>query len=92
MQNVSSVIHKKLGLETYDFHSLRHTHCSDLLSAGVPPKVVQVRLGHKDIATTLNIYQHITEEMKHNEKEMIDHIYTSELTTCGQYVVNGQKK
>lgn len=39
---------------------LRHTHATLLLQAGENPKVVQERLGHSDIQTTLNIYSHVT--------------------------------
>ena len=38
------------------FHDLRHTHASLALAAGVHPKVVSERLGHADIALTLNTY------------------------------------
>ena len=43
-------------------HGFRHTHCSLLFEAGVSMKEVQERLGHKDIATTMNIYAHVTPE------------------------------
>jgi len=62
----------------FDFHSLRHTHCTDLLVSGVDPKSVQLRLGHKDIKTTLNIYDHITEERKERTAEKIDQLYAAE--------------
>jgi integrase len=39
-------------------HDLRHTHASLALAAGVHPKVVSERLGHADIALTLNTYSH----------------------------------
>lgn len=39
---------------------LRHTHATLMLQAGENPKVVQERLGHSDIQTTLNIYSHVT--------------------------------
>lgn len=39
---------------------LRHTHATLMLQAGENPKVVQERLGHSDIRTTLNIYSHVT--------------------------------
>jgi integrase len=39
---------------------LRHTHATLLLQAGVNPKVVQERLGHSNIATTMDIYSHVT--------------------------------
>ncbi|MBM7554853.1 site-specific integrase [Thalassobacillus pellis] len=45
-------------------HSLRHTHTSLLIEAGVGIKEIQQRLGHGDINTTMNIYAHITENME----------------------------
>ena len=41
------------------FHDLRHTHASFLLNAGTPANVVQSRLGHQSIATTVDIYGHV---------------------------------
>ena len=41
-------------------HGFRHTHASLLFEAGASIKDVQVRLGHNDIQTTMNIYTHIT--------------------------------
>jgi integrase len=40
-------------------HGLRHTSASLLLAAGVQPYVVQRRLGHSAIATTLDVYAHV---------------------------------
>ena len=55
-----SRIRDGLGLDkATHFHTLRHTHATYLLDRGVPVRVVQERLGHADIATTLRIYGHI---------------------------------
>ena len=40
-------------------HDLRHTHASWLLGAGVPIHVVQLRLGHESIKTTVDTYGHL---------------------------------
>ena len=39
---------------------MRHTHATQLLEAGVSAKVVQERLGHSSIASTMDIYSHVT--------------------------------
>lgn len=39
-------------------HDLRHTFASELIRNGADMKTVSVVLGHKDIATTMNIYVH----------------------------------
>lgn len=45
---------------------LRHTHATLLLESGAHAKVVQERLGHSNIATTMNIYSHVTPTMQEN--------------------------
>ena len=40
-------------------HDLRHSHASILLAANVPPHVVQARLGHESIKTTVDTYTHL---------------------------------
>lgn len=40
-------------------HDLRHSHASWLLGNGVPIHVVQARLGHESIQTTVDTYSHL---------------------------------
>ena len=57
-------IRKAAGLpDSVRFHDLRHSAAPMLLSAGVHPKIVQERLGHADIAVTMNTYSHVLPEM-----------------------------
>jgi integrase len=46
---------RKAGLPHLRLHDLRHTHATVMLKEGIHPKIVQERLGHSNIATTLNI-------------------------------------
>ena len=71
----SRIIHHELGL-AFDFHSLRHTHATRLIEAGVSPKTVQDRLGHQNIETTLQTYVHNTEQMEENAVEAFEKIVT----------------
>jgi integrase len=45
--------------QTPRIHDLRHTHASWLLAEGVPIHVVQARLGHESIQTTVDTYSHL---------------------------------
>lgn len=54
-----SALVKKLNFENVRLHDLRHSHATLMLQAGVHPKVVQERLGHATITTTLNTYSHV---------------------------------
>src|SRR5699024_6815935 len=40
------------------FHDLRHTHATELMKAGINPKIVSERLGHSSIRITLDTYSH----------------------------------
>lgn len=57
------------GLPRVTLKGLRHTHATLLLELGEHPKVVQERLGHSTITTTMNIYSHVTPTM---QKSAID--------------------
>ncbi len=52
------------GVPTIRFHDLRHTHGSLLISDGIPVKVVSERLGHANIAFTIQTYQHLLPGMQ----------------------------
>lgn len=55
--------HLKLAnLKHITMYGFRHSHATHLIRNGVMVKVVSVRLGHKDIQTTLNTYQHLLKE------------------------------
>ena len=43
-------------------HDLRHSYCTMLFDAGVDVKTAQKWMGHKDIATTMRIYTHLSAE------------------------------
>jgi integrase len=54
------------------FHDLRHSHATQLLLAGVHPKVAQERLGHSTISTTLDLYSHVTDTMQEGAAMELD--------------------
>lgn len=45
-------------------HTLRHTHATQLLRAGVNAKIVQHRLGHSTYQMTMDTYSHVTPDMQ----------------------------
>jgi integrase len=49
---------KQAGLAGVSVHTLRHSHASQLLSAGVPLPTVSKRLGHSNVHVTATIYSH----------------------------------
>lgn len=59
-----NIILKEHDLTYITVHGFRHTHCSLLFESGASLKEVQVRLGHTDIRTTMDIYTHVSEQKK----------------------------
>lgn len=59
------------GLPGIGFHSLRHTHATLLIAAGVPVKVVSERLGHKSVALTMRVYVNVLPTMQQMAVEAI---------------------
>ena len=49
-------------------------HYTQLIQAGVNPRVVQQRLGHSDVNITLNTYTHVLPEMDIDAAEKLDSI------------------
>ena len=47
-----------LGLVGIHLHSARHTHATMLHNAGVSARIIQDRLGHSNIQTTIDLYTH----------------------------------
>jgi len=50
-------------LPTIPLHGLRHTWATIALQTGIHPRVVQERLGHSNIAITLQAYSHVLPTM-----------------------------
>ena len=75
MQYTTQIIHDQLHLPEFDFHSLRHTHATMLVESGAPLKYVQLRLGHKKIDVTMNIYQHLTDALREQGNSVIETMY-----------------
>ena len=50
---------RKCGLRGIRLHDARHTHATIMLKQGIHPKIVQERLGHSTISTTLDTYSHV---------------------------------
>lgn len=62
---------EKLDLPRITLKGLRHTHATILLELGIHPKVVQERLGHTKISTTMDIYSHVAPTMQRNAIDLL---------------------
>lgn len=57
------------------FHDLRHTSATLLIHAGEHPKVIQSRLGHSNITTTMNTYGHLLQETDQRASSHFDKLF-----------------
>ena len=57
-------------------HDTRHTHAFPMLKEGIHPKIVQERLGHASIQTTLDIYSHVAPGLQEAAAVRFDEIFS----------------
>lgn len=61
-----------IGCPEARFHDLRHSYAVAAIRSGDDIKTVQSNLGHASAAFTLNVYGHVTDEMKRDSAERMD--------------------
>ena len=74
-QHAAHIIKTELGYSKFDFHSLRHTHATELCEAGVNIKEIQRRLGHSTMEVTSKRYLHATELMEEQSVELMNEMH-----------------
>jgi len=72
-------IARSIGLRGVRLHDLRHAHATILLQQGVHPKIVQERLGHSTVATTLDIYSHVLPGLQEAAARQFDESFEHEV-------------
>jgi integrase len=65
---------RRLGVAVH-FHSLRHSHATQILAAGLPPHVAQERLGHHSAAFTLDRYAGVLKRQRDDAAAKVDAIF-----------------
>ena len=73
-RNLTSIL-KKINIEPIKFHALRHTYATRLFEANIPPKTVQILMGHYDISITMDIYTHVMDDTKLEAVEKLNSIF-----------------
>ncbi|MDE6597781.1 MAG: tyrosine-type recombinase/integrase [Clostridia bacterium] len=74
LQHTTKIIKKNI-CEEFDYHSLRHTHASILAQSGAAHKYIQCRLGHANLRTTFDVYEHITDDMRRHGRKIINGVF-----------------
>ncbi|MCH5299757.1 MAG: site-specific integrase [Ruminococcus sp.] len=65
----------KVLLPNFSCHNLRHTFATRLCESGMNLKMIQDILGHVDVATTINIYTHVTKEIRNQAKDIMEEYF-----------------
>lgn len=63
---------ERAGCKKVRFHDLRHTFATTALEHGMDTKTLSTIIGHVSTSTTLNIYAHVTDEMRRTAAVKID--------------------
>lgn len=66
---------KKIGIEEFSTHQLRHTYATRSIEAGMSPVVLQKLMGHTDVSVTLNAYTSVFDKYKKDELEKVNDYY-----------------
>lgn len=66
---------ERAGCRHLRFHDLRHTFATNALGHGMDIKTLSAIIGHVSSATTLNVYVHVTDEMRQRAADRIDRVY-----------------
>ena len=75
MQYQFKRILKEAGVDTRNFHILRHTFATNCVESGMDVKALSVILGHSDVKITLNRYVHPTMDSKRRQIGLLPDFY-----------------
>ena len=65
----------EIGIEYKGAHSLRHTFATRALEKGIDVKTVSKILGHRNVLTTMNIYQDVFPSQKKKAAELLNDLF-----------------
>jgi integrase len=62
-------------VERVRVHDLRHSHAAWLIAEGIPLRVIQARLGHEKITTTIDTYGHLLPDLQRAAAEAAQNVF-----------------
>jgi integrase len=75
---------RDLGIDkNFRFKDLRHQHASILLKLGIQTKIIQEKLGHSRIGTTMDIYSHLLPNMQDGASEIFENEFMKKIFEGG---------
>lgn len=70
--NIDLEANGKERMEPIYMHALRHTFATRCIENGMQPKVLQKIMGHSTLAVTMDLYVHVTDELRVQEMKKMD--------------------
>lgn len=81
-------IARKIGCPDARYHDLRHTFATLSLQNGDDIKTVSSNLGHATVAFTLDVYGHVSEQMKKDSAERMEKLIKGTLKGTSPDIMN----
>lgn len=78
-------------MEHIRLHDLRHYNAVIMMKYGISDKVAAERLGHSDVATLRNVYQHVLEDMDEKAADEINKTFRKQCSHQIPQISNGYK-
>ena len=72
MQRDFKLLLRKHGMRVINIHGLRHTFATRSLESGMSIKTLSQILGHSNVAFTMDVYCHSSDELKFTEMELLN--------------------
>ena len=76
-RKIWDTIVRQAELEHRGFHSLRHTHASNLFEADFDILTISKRFGHSSVAITMDVYTHFFERKKKKDAKRLQYVQQS---------------
>ena len=69
---------QRTGVKVIRVHDIRHSHASLLINMGTDALLVQQRLGHEKVSTTLGTYAHLYPNRANNVADRLEALASQE--------------
>lgn len=73
----TKIINREFDIK-FNYHALRHTHATLLIENKAPVKYVSERLGHSNVAVTMNTYTHSTDNMVNETVDIFENMLSTD--------------
>ena len=75
IRRAMNTICERAEVKSITFHELRHTHATLMLEMNEHVKIVQQRLGHAKVETTINTYSHVRPEVHQDSAQRFSNFF-----------------